>query len=156
MRSEGRTCRLPKCEAPQFPCGIARRSARLPDHDAVPAKDRILFRQRHPGNARDGTIMLGRVATADVVVAPFGIGADDKEIVARPLAFVARAGRQDRDVAGGERKHLALLAAETDARLAGRNAEHLVRIAVTMMIIEDAISPAVAPAIRREFCFKIL
>jgi len=25
-----------------------------------------------------------------------------------------------------------------------------------MMIIEDAISPAVAPAIRREFCFKIL
>ena len=59
--------------------------------------------------------MLGRVATADVVVAPFGIGPEDKEIVARPLAFVARAGRQDRDVAGGERKHLALLAAETDA-----------------------------------------
>ena len=45
---------------------------------------------------------------------------------------------------------------DPSARLAGRNAEHLVRIAVIMMIIEDAISPAVVPAIRREFCFKIL
>ncbi len=61
---------------------------------------------------------------------------------------MAGAGRQHRDVAGLDVELLAVLAAEAHARLAGRDAEHLVDLRVVVHERVDAVAPhAVAPAV---------
>jgi hypothetical protein len=49
-----------------------------------------------------------------------------------------------------------MIAAEADAGTATRNAEHLMHRRVIMQIVEDAVAPRAAPAIRFEQAFDRL
>ena len=85
-----------------------------------------------------------------VVCACRRIGADDKEVVGRGQALVARAGRQHCDVAGPQCKDPSCPAAEADTPLAARDAEHLMDSGVIVYVVIDTIAPGVAPSVSFE------
>src|SRR4051794_31649050 len=84
---------------PWLLCAVAQGSGIPPDQNAALAENRVFPRQRQARDALHRGIVLGRIATADVVIASVGISTDDKEILGRGLAFVPGAGGQDRHVA---------------------------------------------------------
>ena len=105
------------------------------------------FRRPDPCAAvalRDG---LERARTlfrsAFVVCTGRRVGADDEEVVGRGEALVARAGRQDGDVAGLQREDPTLLAAEADAALPRAMTEHLMDSGVIVHVVVDAVAPCV-------------
>ena len=60
------------------------------------------------------------------------------------------AGREDRDVTGLSLDRLAVVAAEPHQRMATRDAEPSCTMAWVMQIGEDAVAPALAPAVRAD------
>src|SRR5882757_4596938 len=66
---------------------------------------------------------------------------------------MARAGRHDGHVASLQREDPALFAAEPNAALAARDAEHLMDPRVIVHVIVDAVAPGVSPTVRFEQVF---
>src|SRR6266480_5186171 len=87
---------------------------------------------------------------------PRRIGADHGKIAARRQALMPGAGGQDRNIAGGNFQHLALVAAEAHLRMAARDAEHLMHGGVIVHKIVDAVAPHRAPAVGAEQSFNRL
>src|SRR5437762_3387864 len=61
---------------------------------------------------------------------------------------MAGTGRQDGDVASVQREDPPLFAAEPNASLAARDAEHLMDSGVIVHIVVDAVAPGVSPSVR--------
>jgi hypothetical protein len=120
---------------------------------AAGAVDWILTRRRPLWNGlkRARTVFHGR---ALVVRTHRRVGANDEKVVGRRQALVARAGRQDDDIAALQREYPALPAAEADASLAARDAEHLMDPRVIVHIVVDAVAPDVSPSVRFEQVFN--
>jgi len=59
-------------------------------------------------------------------------------------------GRQDGDIARCDLDFLAVVAAETDPRVAARDAERFMNRGVVVQIVVDAVAPHIAPAIGAE------
>jgi hypothetical protein len=94
-----------------------------------------------------GTIFYSR---ALVVGAGRRVGANDEEIIGRRQPLVTRARGQNSDVARFQREYPSCPAAEADAALTARNAEHLMDPRVIVHVVVDAIPPSVAPPVRFE------
>ena len=83
-------------------------------------------------------------------IAAFRIGADHAQGAARRDASVAGPGRQHDDVPGACRDHHARLAAELHRHLAVVDAEHLVGVAVVVMVGIHTVTPGGRPAMPAE------
>lgn len=89
-----------------------------------------------------------------VSVLPGRIGADDEKVGAGRDPAMACSGRQKEAIAGRDSKFHATWTAEHDMAVTPRDTEHLVRAAVIVVIIIDAIPPSSLPAIAGEGGFK--
>src|ERR1700730_13683601 len=78
---------------------------------------------------------------------PAGIGSDNHQIRARPLALVGNASWDHNDITGAQLNRLAALAAEPDPNGSSGDAERLVRGAVIVMMRVDPVDPGCAPVI---------
>src|SRR5260370_110425 len=76
-----------------------------------------------------------------------GVGAEQEEIGTGALVIVGAAGRDHDDVAGVQLYRCAVLAAEPHPNRPNRDAEHLVRGAVVMVVRVDTVAPSAAPAV---------
>src|SRR5262249_25954680 len=78
------------------------------------------------------------------------IGADDEKVGACALALVRDAGRNDDDIASVQLDALPVFATEPHACGASRDAEHLMRRAVIVMMAVDAVAPRAGTAVAVE------
>src|SRR3954452_10139890 len=67
---------------------------------------------------------------------------------------MARAGGENRDIASLQREDPPLVAAEPNAALAARDAEHLMDPGVIMYVVVDAVPPGVSPSVRLKQVFN--
>ncbi len=89
-----------------------------------------------------GAAMVGALAA--------WIGADDQQIGARALALMRDPGGDHDDIADLQFDSLPALPAEPHPRRSSRNAEHLMRRAVIMVMPVDAVASSAGPAVPLE------
>src|ERR1043166_9150801 len=111
------------------------------------AGDRIRRWQRHAGDPPDRGVMETGLSAAMVGALAARIGADDQQIRARALALMRDPGRNHDDIARAQLDALSAFAAEPHPRRSRRDAEHLMRRAVIVVVPVDAVPPGTGPAV---------
>lgn len=114
---------------------------------AVAAVDRIAFGGWH---LRCGFSGAAIAPCPDVGFAAAGIGADHQEIAARRQLSMADAGGDHHHVARGDLGLKPALASEARPDMTAHDAQDLVLGGVEMVVVIDAVSPGVAPAMAVE------
>src|ERR1051325_9882035 len=111
------------------------------------AGDRIRRWQRYAGDPPDRGVMDPGLGAAMVGALAARIGADDQQIRARALALRRAPGRDHDDITRAQLDALPAFAAEPHPRRSRRDAEHLMRRAVIVVVPVDAVPPGTGPAV---------
>src|SRR6266849_1936229 len=117
---------------------------------AVGAVHRVFGRQRHLWDGLQRALSLLRQSRAFVVSSRARISPDHEQVLARADALMAGPGGENYHISGMQLEYLAVAAAEADAGLPARNAQHFMGAGMVMHVVVDTVAPRISPAVALE------